>query len=86
MGGSQSAGWSAEEVCRCGTDEGEAECLRVVEIAQRYYLDPPIQWRDLDGAELEESSASEHRLAEPDRGPDCFTFRGSERARVADRN
>jgi hypothetical protein len=24
-------------------NEGEAECLRVVEIAQRYYLDPPIQ-------------------------------------------
>lgn len=30
-------------------NEGEAECLRVVEIAQRYYLDPPIQWRGPDG-------------------------------------
>jgi hypothetical protein len=24
-------------------NEGEAECLRVVEIAQRYDLDPPIK-------------------------------------------
>jgi hypothetical protein len=33
MGESQSAGWSAEEVCRRGTNEGEAERLRAVEAA-----------------------------------------------------
>jgi len=33
MGESQSAGWSAEAVSRCGTNEGEAECSRVVEAA-----------------------------------------------------
>jgi len=42
-------------------NEGEAECLRVVEIAQRYYLDPPIKWGATDGAELEEFERSEHR-------------------------
>lgn len=28
-------------VPRSGTNEGEAKCLRAVEIAQRYYLDRP---------------------------------------------
>jgi hypothetical protein len=32
-----------------GTTEGEAEGSRVVEIAQRYYLDPPIKWGAPDG-------------------------------------
>ena len=41
MGESQSAGWSAEAGLAGETNEGEAECLRVVEIAQRYYLDRP---------------------------------------------
>jgi hypothetical protein len=41
MGESQSAEWSAEARSRCGTNEGEAECLRVVEIAERYDLDRP---------------------------------------------
>jgi len=40
MGESQSAGWSAEAGLAGETNEGEAECLRVVEIAQRYYLIP----------------------------------------------
>jgi len=40
MGESQSAGWSAEAADFI-RNEGEAECLRVVEIAQRYYLDRP---------------------------------------------
>jgi len=42
--------------------EGKAECLRVVEIAQRYDLDPPIQWDATDGAELKEFERSEHQF------------------------
>jgi hypothetical protein len=43
-------------------NEGEAECLRVVEIAQRYDLDRPYNEALPDGAELEEFERSEHRL------------------------
>jgi hypothetical protein len=43
-------------------NEGEAECLRGVEIAQRYYLDRPYNGAPPDGAELEEFERSERRL------------------------
>jgi hypothetical protein len=62
MGESQSAEWSAEEVSRaCGTNEGEAECLRGVEIATRYDLDRPYNGALSDGAELKEIERSEHQ-------------------------
>ena len=60
LGVSQSAGRSAEEACRRGTNEGEAQCLRGVEIAPRYYLDRPYNGALPDGAELKEFERSEH--------------------------